>query len=181
MILSVVSTASSAAVVHDRDPLGDAGDDVDVVLDHEHRLAFLGLDGADHLDQPRISSTLTPAIGSSRSTISGSAASTMASSSFRLSPWESDPASGPPRAEPDAIESPACPVDRLADARRQPPDPHRAAEPRLGSETDVLERGQPRKTLGDLERPSQSGLGAPVGRVIGDVRPAISIVPCVGR
>ena len=48
---SGVSTGEQRAVVHDRDPVGEAQDDVHVVLDHEHRLALLAVQRADQLDQ----------------------------------------------------------------------------------------------------------------------------------
>ncbi len=40
-----------AAVVQDGDPLGEAGHDLHVVLDHQHRPAFVGVHGADQLDE----------------------------------------------------------------------------------------------------------------------------------
>ena len=39
-------------VVHHGDPLGEPDHDLHPVLDHQHRAALVGMDGADHLDEP---------------------------------------------------------------------------------------------------------------------------------
>ena len=65
MIASGVSTASSAAVVHDGDPLREPGDDLHVVLDHQHRLALVACTERISSTSSGTSSTETPAIGSS--------------------------------------------------------------------------------------------------------------------
>ena len=118
-------------MVHDRDPLGEAGDDVHVVLDHEHRLALLLVQGADQLDQLRHVLGADAGHRLVEQDHPRVAASSIASSSLRLSPCESAPA-GTARARRDrrAPSAAARPLDRLVHAGRAPPEPKRPAEAR---------------------------------------------------
>ena len=104
----------------------------------------------------------------------GSAASSIASSSRRLSPCASEPARVQRAAlEADARRAPSARLlHRGAHARRATPEPQRPAERGLRGEPHVLEHGQQREDARHLERPPQARARAPERRLPGDVAPA---------
>ena len=183
MIASGVSQASSAAVVHDGDPLGEAGDDLHVVLDHQHRPpSSRARSGSARRARRRPRPRRRPSARRAGSR-AGRPASSIASSSLRLSPCESEPGRRPPRArEPDPLERPSRPLERLADARGAAPDPQRAAERGLGGQP---RRSRARSAAGRRSRPGRSGRGraASGGTAASSVMswPSSSTEPAVGR
>ena len=121
---------------------------------------------------PSTSSTETPAIGSSSRITRGSAASSIASSSLRLSPCESIPAGASGAiGEADPLERPRRTIERRPVAGGTPPEAERAAEVRLGGEAHVLADREQREDARDLERAPEPGLRAAIGRIGGDVPP----------
>ena len=142
-------------MVHDGDPLREAGDDLHVVLDHQHRLALLARarSGSARRARRRPPSRRRPSARRAGSRAgrrrAASRARACACRRARASPAVTRAAT----AEPDALERPARALDRLADARRAPPDPHRAAERRLGRQPHVLEHG---RAAGRRSRPGTS-------------------------
>ena len=129
------------------------------------------------------SSAETPAIGSSSRITSGWPASSIASSSFRLSPCESSPAGQSIRAsEADALE-------RVARPARAPPGPRRPA-----ARSEASRRARPPRRdgrsraprgAGRRSRPGTSGRGRRgcAGTAASPVtsRPCSSTLPAVGR
>ena len=141
------------AVVHDGDPVGGAGHDLDVVLDHQHRLAVLDLHRLDHLDEP--GHVLEADAGhrlveQDHARVAGEHDRELELALVPVA--ERAGVNALARAEPDAAEGPAPALDRLAQAVRPPPDLHRPAEVGLGRETDVLQHRQAGEHAGGLER-----------------------------
>ena len=170
-------------MVHDRDPLREAGHDLHVVLDHQHRLALVAVHCADQLDELRHVLDATPAIGSSSSSTRGVAGEQHGELELALVAVREQPGEHAPRAaEPDAAERPARPLDarsRTPFARRQ--IAHRAAEGGL--------RGEPRRSraragAGRRSRPGTSARARPRAterRLAVISTPSSSTLPLVGR
>ena len=107
---------------------------------------------------PSTSSADTPAIGSSSRITRGSPASSIASSSLRLSPCESAPAGQRDALrQPDPRRAPTARSSAGVTRGGAPPEPERPAERRLGGEPDVLPHGQQREDARDLERAAEPG------------------------
>ena len=168
-------------MVHDGDPLREPDDDLHAVLDERTVLRSSRCTERISSTRPSTSSAETPAIGSSSRITRGSPASSIASSSFRLSPCESFPPGHAARRRGPPARAPSARGRAPAGAGGAAPDasvPPRCAS--AASRTFSATRQQ-REDARDLERPAEPGLRAAVGRREVTSRPSSSTLPAVGR
>ncbi len=144
----------AAAVVHDGDPVGEAGDDLDVVLDHQHRLAAprRGRSGSARRARGRSRPRRPPSARRAGSP----ADRPRAPSRARAGACRRARASPPPG--PDAAASPTRSSAQSArstaslHAERAPPEAQRPAEPRLARRAA---RSPARSAAGTRSRPGR--------------------------
>ena len=129
------------------------------------------------------SSIETPAIGSSSRSTRGRPASSIASSSLRLSPCESRPAGHElPPGEADPADRPRRPLHRFAHRGCPPPDPHRPARsppPRRAGRSRAPTAAERRSTPGTSCRARPCARRTAAGR--SRRRRPVRRVPLVGR
>ena len=168
-------------MVHDGDPLREAGDDLHVVLDHQHGLALARLHERISATSSGTSSTETPAIGSSSSM----------TAARRRAPWRAR-ACACRRAR---ASRPARTARRRGRRGRAPSAPGRAPRVRAtaAARSASTRRGAPRRRgarsrareqredVRDLERPAEAGRVRRYGGGAVTSLPSSSTVPAVGR
>ena len=114
-----------------------------------------------------------PAIGSSSSSSSGSAARVIAISSWRCSPWLTAPArSSATSGETHPLERRHCRPDERRVVSRRAPEPETAAVARQHRQHHIVHHPHSGHDAGDLERARETQPGPGMSRPAGDVAPA---------